>query len=278
MYREIWRQVHQSVAQLNFFTQDKIKTISLTGFKVKSYLVTDDYVRNLSHYDHVEIRFVGKDGMTNHSSKKLTKAEFEKRMVVGLNDKLQNIVLIKLDHERLKNIPGLPLCEDCHTEIGEPIAVVGYKLNQDNLAIKQGILSSYYSSCGVHYLQVDASIKHGNAGSPVIRTETGEVIGIIGHKLTETSQSYKRLKDIMNNNIQLLKRYQGRSSLEDIDPVQVLIANQNQIKYITKEIYRTASMGVGYALPSRQIVNFFKENVIMEKVYSSNDKDTVSGF
>lgn len=275
MYRQIWRQVHQSVAQLSFYTHDKINTISLTGFKVRNYLVTDEYVRKVSHYDHVEIRFVGKDGMTAAVSKKLSKAEFEERMVVGLNDKIQNIVLVKLDDPKFKNIPSLRLCEDCHTEIGEPVATLGYKLNQPNLSIKQGILSSYYNSCGVRYLQIDSSIKHGNAGSPVIRVETGEVIGIIGHKLTEISQSYKKLKDIMNNNIQLLKRYQGRYNMDDIDPVQVLIANQNQIKYITKEIYRTTSMGVGYALPSRQIVNFFKENLIMEGIPS---KDIIAGF
>jgi len=35
-------------------------------------------------------------------------------------------------------------------------------------------------------------------------------------------------------------------------------------------------MGVGYALPSRQIVNFFKENLIMEGVHAS--KDIIAGF
>jgi len=276
MYRQIWRQVHQSVAQVRFYTRDKINTLSLTGFKVRNYLVTDDYVLKLSHYDHVEIRFVGKDGMTVTISKKLSKAEFEQRMVVGLNDKLQNIVLVKLDTSEFKSIPSLKLCEKCHTEIGEPVATVGYKLNQPNLSIKHGILSSYYLSYGVRYLQIDSSIKQGNAGSPLIRAETGEVIGIIGHKLSENSQSYKKLKDIMNNNIQLLKRYQGRYNLDDIDPVQVLIANQNQIKYITKEIYRTTSMGVAYALPSREIVNFFKENLIMGGDHAS--KDMIAGF
>lgn len=276
MYRQIWRQVHPSIAQLSFYTQDKINTISLTGFKVRNYLVTDEHVRNISHYDHVEIRFVGKDGMTTTVSRKLSKMEFEKRVVVGLNDKIQNIVLIKLDFPEFKSIPSLRLCEECHTEIGEPLATMGFKLNQQNLAIKQGILSSYYTNDGIRYLQIDCSIKHGNAGSPVIRAETGEVIGIIGYKLTEISHSYKKLKDIMNNNLQLLKRYQGRYNMDDIDPVQVLIANQNQIKYITKEIYRTTSMGVGYALPSKQIVNFFKENLIMEGFHKS--KDMIAGF
>lgn len=276
MYREIWRKVHSSVAQVNFFTHDNINILSLSGFKVGNYLVTDEYVCKVSHYDHVEIKFVGKDGITPSAKEKFSKADFEKRLVVGSNDKPQNIVLIKIDIAVFSNIPGLSLCDDCDTEIGEPIATVGYKLNHPNLSINKGILSSFYPSQGVRYLQIDANIKQGNAGSPVIRAENGRVIGIIGHKLTEVSQSYKKLKDIINNNIQLLKSYQGRSSLDDIDPVQVLIASQNQIKYVTKEIYRSTNMGVGYALPARQIGHFFKENLILESYQSS--RDIIAGF
>lgn len=276
MYREIWRKVHSSVAQVSFFTHDNINILSLSGFKVRNYLVTDEYVCKMSHYDHVEIKFVGKDGVTVSAKESMSKSEFENRLVVGSNDKPQNIVLIKIDHSAFMNIPGLLLCDDCDAEIGEPIATIGYKLNHPNLSINKGILSSFYPSQGVRYLQIDANIKQGNAGSPVIHAENGRVIGIIGHKLTEVSQSYKKLKDIINNNIQLLKSYQGRSSLDDIDPVQVLIASQNQIKYVTKEIYRSTNMGVGYALPARQIINFFKENLILESYQSP--QDIIAGF
>ena len=276
MYRQIWRKAHPSVAELNFYTHDKINVLSLTGFKYRDYLVTDGYVKKMSHFDQVEIRFVGTDGLTPFASKFLSKAEFEKRLVVGMNDKLPNIVLVNIAFEAFRKVPNIALCEECNTEIGEPVAIVGYQLNQDNLSIKQGIISSQIISEGLQYLQIDATIRPGNAGSPVISLETGKVIGIIGHKLTELSQSYKRLKDIMNNNIQLLKGYQGRYSLDDIDPVQVLIANQNQIRYITKEIYRITNMGVGYALPSRQIVSFFKENLIIEKM--DNRRNMLAGF
>ena len=276
MYRQIWRKVHRSIAELNFYTRNKINIVSLTGFKFKNYLVTDGYVKRISHYDHVEIRFVGRDGITTTASKVLTKNEFEKSLIVGLSDQLANIVLINLQYDIFNQIPDIDLCEECHTEIGEPVAILGYQLNQDNLTIKQGIVSSFYQSDGIRYVQVDATIRHGNAGSPVISLEKGKVIGLIGHKLTEVSQSYKRLKDIMNNNLQLLKGYQGRYNMDDIDPIQVLIANQNQIKYITKELYRITSMGVGYALPSSHIFSFFKENLILERVDES--KNILAGF
>ena len=75
----------------------------------------------------------------------------------------------------------------------------------------------------------------------------------------------------MNSNINLLKKYQGKYNMEDIDPVQVLIANQNQIKYIAKEIFRIADMGVGYAVPSMDIANFIKENLIIEERRQQSD-------
>lgn len=278
MYRQIWRHSHASVARISFFTQDKINVLSLTGFKSRDYLITDDYVRMISHYDHLEIKFVDQDGVTPRASKVLTKSEFERRMVVGLSDKFQDIVLVNIDFEVFRSIPNLELREDDQPEIGAPVAAIGYKLNQSNMSIKQGMISSYYMAGGIKYLQLDMTIKQGNAGSPVVSADTGHLIGIIGHRLSEVSQSYKKLKDILNSNIQLLKRYQGRYNLQDIDPVQVLIANQNQVKYIAKEIYRVTTMGVGYALPSRHILGFLKENVIEEKSRTHASKDILAGF
>ena len=277
MYREIWRKAHRSVAQISFYTHEGISILSVTGFKVRDYLVTDAYVGRISKFDHVEIKFVEKDGITVRAIKRLSREAFIDSMVVGLSDKFHDIVLLSLDFEEFVEIPSLALCDECHIEIGEPVAIIGYQLGQDNASVKQGILSSYHVSGEIKYLQIDATIRHGNAGSPVISLESGYVVGMIGHKLTEISQSYSNIKQIMNNNLQLLKQYQGRYNMDDIDPVQVLIANQNQIKYITKEIYRMASMGVGYAMPSQQIVSFFKENLIMEEKVDQS-KNILAGF
>lgn len=266
MYRKIWNDCFQSVAQLNFYTDLDIKILTLTGFKTKNFLITDESIRKISPFDKVEIKFVGKDGYSIMASKVLTKSELDKRTIAGLNNKFMNFVVINIDFDEFEKIPQLSLGDEEVTDVGQPVATLGYQANQENLSIKQGIISSFhYSEEGNKYIQIDSSIKSGNEGSPLIDVETGKIIGVIGHKLTEISQSYKKLKNIMNSNITLLKKYQGKYNMEDIDPVQVLIANQNQIKYITKEIYRIADMGVGYAVPSTDIANFIKENLIIEE-------------
>lgn len=277
MYRNIWYNCSQSVAQLNFYTDSDIKILTLTGFKIRNFLITDVGIRKISPFDRVEIKFVDKDGYTTVASKLLKKCELDKRTIVGLNDKALSFVVINIDFKEFEEIPPLSLGEEEEIEMGQLIATLGYQVNQENLSIKQGIISSfYYSEEGYKYIQIDSSIKTGNAGSPLINAETGSIIGVISHKITEMSQSYRKLKHIMNSNINLLKKYQGKYNLEDIDLMQVLIANQNQIKYITKEIYRIADMGVGYAVPSMDIANFIKENLIIEEKQRSDN--TPTGF
>lgn len=272
MYRKIWHNCSQSVAQLNFYTDSDIKIMTLTGFKTGNFLITDEGVRKISPYDKVEIKFVDKDGYTPIARKVLKKSELNKRTIMGLNDKFLNFVVINIGFENFKKVPSLSLGTEEKMEVGLPVATMGYHVNEENLSIKQGIISSFhYSEDGNKYIQIDTSIKTGNAGSPLINVETGSIIGVVGHKLTEMSQSYRELKKIMNNNINLLKKYQGKYNIEDIDPVQVLIANQNQIKYITKEIYRIADMGVGYAVPSMDIANFIKENLIIDEKRPSDN-------
>jgi hypothetical protein len=272
MYRKIWHNCSQSVAQLNFYTDSDIKIMTLTGFKTGNFLITDEGVRKISPYDKVEIKFVDKDGYTPIARKVLKKSELNKRTIMGLNDKFLNFVVINIGFENFKKVPSLSLGTEEKMEVGLPVATMGYHVNEENLSIKQGIISSFhYSEDGNKYIQIDTSIKTGNAGSPLINLETGSIIGVVGHKLTEMSQSYRELKKIMNNNINLLKKYQGKYNIEDIDPVQVLIANQNQIKYITKEIYRIADMGVGYAVPSMDIANFIKENLIIDEKRPSDN-------
>lgn len=272
MYRTIWKRCVHSVAQLNFYTDLDIKILTLTAFKIRNFLITDEGIRKISPFDKVEIKFVDKDGYTPIASKVLKKSDLDKRTILGFNNKYLNFVVINIDFEEFKNIPSLSLGEEEDVEIGQPVATLGYQVFQENLSIKQGIISSFhFSEEGNKYIQIDTSIKTGNAGSPLINLETGKIIGVVGHKLSEISQSYRKLKNIMNSNINLLKKYQGKYNLEDIDPVQVLIANQNQIKYITKEIYRIADMGVGYAVPSMDIANFIKENLIIEENRQSNN-------
>jgi hypothetical protein len=67
---------------------------------------------------------------------------------------------------------------------------------------------------------------------------------------------------IINDNLKALKEGEGKINIQDIDPIQVLIASQNQIKHIAKEFYKSADIRTGFALTINHIINYFEEMAI----------------
>lgn len=266
MYKPVWNKCQNSVCQLSFYSSAGIKLLSMTGFKVNDhFLITDDYLFKIYKAVKVKISFVNSDGYTENASIEIPMNELKKRIIKGIDKEKTSFAAINMDFEEFANIPSLKLSTNKTIEIGQSIAVLGYQLDQENLSIKTGIVSSAFKhDNGLKYLQVDSNIKQGNSGSPLINAETGEVIGIIGHKLASITQSHKRMKQIINNNLAILKKSQGKFNVEEIDPIQVLIANQNQIKYITNEIYKTATMSIGYALDISYVHDLFEEFIDAE--------------
>ena len=271
MYRKLWQKIHSSVALINFYSDHSIKTKSFTGFKVGKYLITDTCLNNISNYKTVEIKFVQKDGNAELASKKLSKDEFLKNTISNPDIKEGNgICAIKIDYEQFKAIPSLEMEDSNEVNIGDNIISLGYELSQKNLSMTPGIVSSFYYHKNQKYIQFDATVKQGYAGSPLINADTGKVIGVIGYRLAEITHSHNKLESLINNNLHILKQYQGRHNIDDLDPIQVLIASQNQIKYIAKEIYNSTNTRLGYALPINEVIHFFKKNIILEEIKPSD--------
>lgn len=266
MYKTVWNKCQGSVCQLSFYSSAGIKLLSMTGFKVNGhFLITDDYLFKISKAVTVKLRFVSADGYSENVSVELSMRDLKQRIISGTDDKKTPFAAINIDFKEFSQIPSLKLSKRKDATIGSDIAILGYQLDKDNLAIKSGIIaSSFLNGNDLKYLQVDSSLKQGNSGSPLIDAENGEVIGMIGHKLAAVTQSHKRMKQIINNNLAILKKSQGKFNVEEIDPIQVLIANQNQIKHISNEIYKTATMTNGYALDISYVNDLFEEFIDAE--------------
>ncbi len=260
MFRKIWKDCHRSVCLLSFYSSTGTKIISMTGFKTRNnFLITDEYIHKIKNCEKIEMKFMKKDGYTEFASKKLKMDELKHRIITD-TDENTAFAAININFSEFESVPSLKLCSSNNNEIGQPIASVGYQIDQENLGIKTGIISSLFKhNNSNYYIQFDSSIKQGNSGSPLINAETGEVIGVVGHRLASITKSYKKMNKIIDNNLSILKKSQGKFNVHEIDPIQVLIANQNQIKYITNEIYKTANMRVGFALEIQHIVDLFNE-------------------
>ncbi len=270
MYKNVWNKCQSSVCLLNFYSSLDIKLLTMTGFKVKEhFLLTDENIFKINKAVKVRIVFVKPDGHSESKSVEISMEELKLRMIKGIDKKETGFVAIRIDFEEFEEIPSLKLSEIENVSIGQNIAVLGYQLDHNNLSIKTGIISStLIHENGLKYLQVESNLNQGNSGSPVINSETGEIIGIIGQNLASIAQSHKRMKQIINNNLAILKKSQGKFNVEEIDPIQVLIANQNQIKFITNEIYKNATMSMGYAINTSYVHAFFEEFIDAEFSHS----------
>ncbi len=256
MYRKVWEQCKSSVCSIDFISTAGNKITSFTGFKLKDYLVTDDVIDKFAKPAEVMLRFT-ESSIPGSGFIRMSFKEFLAAKLKTENNISPGFVLFDLKHKDLAIVPSLQCSRRIDHGIGHPIAILGYQLDQENLAIKSGIISSYFtSSSGNGTIQVDCTIKQGNAGSPLICAETCDVIGVIGHRLASVARSYQAMMRIINTNLQVLKEVEGKIDMEDIDPIQVLIANQNQIKHLAVEFYKTTNMRVAFAAELSNLTDY----------------------
>jgi hypothetical protein len=255
MYKKLWKSTHQAVCRISFYDVNQISLASCTGFKTGEYIVSDEIVLNNHRAWEAELLFVGADSCTPSKKLRIPISEFRKKILPRPKSMYNHLVLMKADYPALDEIKGLNLSGE-QPQPGQSVAVLAYQLEQSNLSIKQGILSSVCLQHGRPYLQFEVSVKQGNSGAPLIHAECGEVIGVVGYRLAELSRTYQRIRDVVDENVEVLETVLDKWKIADIDPMQVLIANQKLIRYFAREIYKSANVRIGYATPVSEIVQY----------------------
>ena len=257
MYRKVWNKCHAAICAVNFFSVKGIRFDSITGFKYGRYLITDEMIYKMDRASEVQIAFLEDDGVTVKSSVKITYKDLKLRIIKGIRESIPGFALIDIDFPQFDNIPSVKLSNRKSLPIGSPISIIGHQMEHNNLALKSGIVSSYSKQNGTKYIQFNAPIDRGNSGSPLIDSESGEVVGIVGHRLANLLDSYKQMIQITNNNLEMLKEAEGKVNFNEIDPIQVLVANQNQIKRLAQEFFKYASINYGFALDVNNVSEYF---------------------
>lgn len=248
MYKNIWEESYRSVCSISFYTDSGIKFNSLTGFRVQNYIVTDEFIYQVKKCNEVVFQFVENDGYTPSFSVRMTFGEFNERLNRIVEYENEGYALIDLDNLEIDTVPSLITEFSASSHIGQSIALLGFHGDQENMSLKSGMISSFVKmETGKRYVQFDAAIKQGNSGSPLIDLNTGRVIGVVGYRLSSFTRTYEAFKNIIDENLRLLKKSEGKMNIMDIDPIQVLIANQNQLKQMSREFYRTSMMNFGLA-------------------------------
>ena len=265
MFRKSWQNSYKSICSINIFSASNIEILGVSGFKVGNQIITDDAIYSARDADHVAIRFYKEDGITVNESKSFEYKEFLS-LLPNKNDFDQlGFAIIPVDFEEFRKIDGLILCSACSSQIGQSISVIGYQSEHKNLSLKTGFISSYYvNDKGLNYIQYDGTIKPGNSGAPLIDAEHGNVLGVVMNKELALSKSYHEQIKIFDANLKTLKEIVGKVSICDIDPMQVLLANQSQIKNMAKDFFKNATVKIGLALEIDHFIDYLDSRTIID--------------
>ena len=254
----VWKKCCHSVCSIRFLNSNDIEIITLTGFKAGSYIFTNDLVNVLYNFDFVEIKFYKEDSHFTTATERLSKHDFSERIITSYDEEITGFAVISTEDLSFDGIPALILAKNRNLTIGTPVCTIGFQYDNPSLAIKEGIISTFLYRDHSRYIQFDGSMIWGNSGSPLIELEDGEVIGILGYRLDRKYKSYEKLLEISKGNIKVLEQALGKSDVGGVDPIQVLIAWEKQIKQLSGEIYKATSSGIGIAIDSRVMRNLIK--------------------
>lgn len=262
MYRDLWKAIHKSVCSIIYFDNDE-RIASGTGFKVGNKLITNNHVIQVSQATDVLLRFVNEDGYTDFTSKRMRVTDFQAKLLDGMPEDSWDYAIFDFDIAEFSTIPSLQLSNQDKFAIGQSIALFGFQFDQPNLSIHSGILSSRFTREDVKYLQLNVSVNQGNSGGPLVDPETMQVVGIITRKMTGLTRQFDELLRSFSENIGVLEEasQSGRIQMFGIDPINAFKVSQTQMAKISREIKRSANVGVGYAYELekiRQSLNYLR--------------------
>jgi hypothetical protein len=257
MYPSIWKAFNNSVCTLNYFNKRNILYYRSTGFRLGNFLICGCCIREIKNGDYLTIEFISTSPVGHKSILKFTAEDLYERSA-GNQRELSGINFLSIRQKELEKVP--PIRGFCQSEpaIGTPVAILACSTRTDHPYLKSGMVSSNLDVNGRKMILIESTIEKGNCGAPVINAESGRLIGVLTDEMTSSSDSYRSLKPIIDENINRLKRASGKWTIGDIDPAQVLAANQYMIKHLAREFCLSAHCCSGLLIPASRMIRYIE--------------------
>lgn len=277
MFAEAWRKSRNSVCVLRFYNEKGILADTLSGFKVNRSLVTAEDAYFVSKASKVVISFCSDSADSPMASLEIPYKEFVADFGVGLSRNEEGYAIFNIDLPDFSAVPGLQFATASEAPIGRELLYIGYQEGLPCQVMKRAfVTSSFRNSFYRLTLVLDGNFGYGNSGGPLIDPLTGTVLGIVNRRMTASAKYFERLASTINENIAMLKQIEGRFAIDNMDPIQVLIVNQNQIKFLSKNIYQHSNSLQAFAILPEPLIGYFHrteedvseikqtENVVLE--------------
>ncbi len=167
------------------------------------------------------------------------------------------IVFRDKDLHPLNRGAQLDLSSEIKFPRGTKVLFLGFPFGKKFMTSHFGYISAFYKEGLVNVIQIDASVNSGNSGGPLIDVNSGKVIGIVTRKINGLDDNFDQFEQIFNKDIAILQKITSFMSMDGIDPIRYLIKSQEDMKIISKNIQRSANVGIGIAFA----INKVKEEI-----------------
>jgi len=261
MYQKHWKNFHKAVCSINCYGKTQSIIMALTGFRVGDQIITDDQIYNSKEANELKIRFYDEDGFKIYKEITFSYKDFINQLPQKSEFENLGIALFTLSKEQLKGTKSLELCSSCNSAIGKEAFTIGYQYDQNNLSLKSSLISSnFLNDRKLSYLQFEGAVRPEVSGSPLIDFEGGKVLGIVTNKEHKIVKSYREILNNIDQNLSTLETVKGKWFVDNVDPIQVLIVNQNQLKHFSKQFFSNFALTTGYALDVNHLREYLEGN------------------
>lgn len=245
--------VRSGLVHIVFLDDRDTAVASGTGFLSNGYLITNNHVFAGPPNTRVLLR---REGQQKSEAATISRKDLAARLVTGSDRNSYDFAVLRAPEIIGEGVHQFTLRSPAEKKIGEPVALIGFPLEHQNVTCHAGIISSFYESGVAQIVQIDASVNAGNSGGPLIDPETGEVLGIVTRKGTGLTKLFDHLRTSIANNIKLIESSASGIfiNMGGYDPLRGAIAGQQQIYRLLDEIERQANVGIGYAISSAHLL------------------------
>ncbi len=260
MNNSVWNSYRESVCSLNYYNHRNILFFRSSGFRYDDFIISVLCEKEIERSAYVIISFEKNEPGGGTSTLRIPVIEFCSRFPRDIEKSLPGILVLPVRPDELISVPAVKR-HGCLPEagIGALVAMLSYSLDISQLYMKIGNISSHLTIRDEVFIFVQLSVEHGNSGSPLINACSGDVLGVMVDGFLSSRTNHEKLKHIINENISMLNELKGRWTLGNVDPVQVLIANQHMINYLAREIYLSFQRNFGFAVPMEKITGFLRK-------------------
>ncbi|HWW08547.1 serine protease [Collimonas sp.] len=256
---DLVEKIRSGVIHIEYSSHGKLVG-SGTGFMCRDHLITNNHVYQIalqSIVTLVKLAWQPDADVASRQEVQMRIVEFKRQFIGGSDVNNYDYAILNVPQLVARGLYQFEPADHMAKRISDPIVILGFPFDHQNLVCHSGTISSFYRNNGVDIIQLDASVNPSNSGGPLVDPETGAVVGIVTRKGTGLTCVFDELEAALRQNIQYLEATRARTEgamVWNMHPVAPALASQKQIFHLVQEIRRSANVGIGYAFSIQHLL------------------------